>query len=92
MLVAFTARAGCYVDGVYSKRKACDVNYRTNKDTRKMLRTVPGRVWLTETGGIVRVAGSRFDTFSTRRAAQRTKYMGWERGGVSRTFPWRTET
>ncbi len=52
-----------------------DVNYKTSGDTRRMLRTVPGEVWLTETGGIVRFAGSRLRKYSPKRAADRTKYM-----------------
>jgi hypothetical protein len=52
-----------------------DVNYKTSKDTRRMLSTVRGEVWLTETGGIVRFAGSRLRTYSPKRAADRTKYM-----------------
>jgi hypothetical protein len=52
-----------------------DVNYKTAKDTRRMLATVRGEVWLTETGGIVRFAGSRLRKYSPKRAADRTKYM-----------------
>jgi hypothetical protein len=52
-----------------------DVNYKTSKDTRRMLATVRGEVWLTETGGIVRFAGSRLRKYSPKRAADRTKYM-----------------
>jgi hypothetical protein len=52
-----------------------DVNYKTSKDTRRMLATAPGQVWLTETGGIVRFAGSRLKKYSPKRAADRTKYM-----------------
>jgi putative glycosyl hydrolase len=52
-----------------------DVNYRTSKDTRRMLGLVRGQVWLTETGGIVRFAGSRLRKYSPKRAANRTKYM-----------------
>jgi hypothetical protein len=52
-----------------------DVNYKTSGDTRRMLSTVPGQVWLTETGGIVRFAGSRLRKYSPKRAANRTKYM-----------------
>jgi hypothetical protein len=40
-----------------------------------MLATVPGQVWLTETGGIVRFAGSRLRKYSPARAASRTKFM-----------------
>jgi hypothetical protein len=52
-----------------------DVNYKTAKDTRRMLATVPGEVWLTETGGLVRFQGSRLRKYSPKRAADRTKYM-----------------
>jgi Glycosyl hydrolase catalytic core len=52
-----------------------DVNYKSSRDTRRMLATVRGQVWLTETGGIVRFAGSRLDKYSPKRAANRTKYM-----------------
>jgi hypothetical protein len=52
-----------------------DVNYRTATDTRRMLASVRGEVWLTETGGIVRFAGSRLRKYSPKRAAARTKYM-----------------
>jgi hypothetical protein len=50
-----------------------DVNRRRTSYTKTMLRLVPGEVWLTETGGIVKLAPS-FKR-STSRAAARTKYM-----------------
>jgi hypothetical protein len=50
-----------------------DVNRSTSGDTRLMLETVPGRVWLTETGGIVRF-GPQFP-YSESRAARRTRWM-----------------
>jgi hypothetical protein len=50
-----------------------DVNRRRSSGTRTVLRTVPGEVWLTETGGVV-VFGSSFPRSETR-AASRTKYM-----------------
>jgi Glycosyl hydrolase catalytic core len=50
-----------------------DVNRRTSGDTRRMLATVPGRVWLTETGGIVRF-GPQFP-YSEARAARCTRWM-----------------
>ncbi|NUT56457.1 MAG: hypothetical protein HOQ03_10815 [Thermoleophilia bacterium] len=50
-----------------------DVNRRRTKYTKQMLRSVPGEVWLTETGGIVKLLPS-FKT-STKRAASRTKGM-----------------
>jgi hypothetical protein len=50
-----------------------DVNRRTSADTRLMLRTVPGRVWLTEAGGIVKF-GAQFP-YSESRAARRTRWM-----------------
>jgi hypothetical protein len=49
-----------------------DVNYRTSRDTRLMLSLVPGEVWLTETGGIVKFERFRY---SPSRAANRTKWM-----------------
>jgi hypothetical protein len=49
-----------------------DVNYRTSKDTKRMLRTVRGQVWLTETGGIARFGRLKF---STSRQAKRTRWM-----------------
>ena len=49
-----------------------DVNRKTSGDTRRMLATVPGEVWLTETGGIVRFAGSRLKTSPARAAAARS--------------------
>jgi hypothetical protein len=51
-----------------------DVNYRTSADTRTMLATVPGQVWMTETGGLVKFNGKRF-RYSEARAANRTKWM-----------------
>jgi hypothetical protein len=48
-----------------------DVNRRRTTFTKAMLRTVPGEVWLTETGGIVKLLPS-FE-HSEARAAARTK-------------------
>jgi len=50
-----------------------DVNRRRTSGTRGVLRTVPGEVWLTETGGIL-TFGKDFPR-SESRAANRTKYM-----------------
>ena len=52
-----------------------DVNRRTSADTREMLRIVPGRVWVTETGGLVRFGDSRQFSYSESRAARRTRWM-----------------
>jgi hypothetical protein len=52
-----------------------DVNRRTSADTREMLQTVPGEVWLTETGGIVKFGNSRQFRYSEARAANRTAWM-----------------
>jgi hypothetical protein len=49
-----------------------DVNRKTSADTRRMLALVPGEVWLTETGGIVKFQSFRY---SPSRAAARTKWM-----------------
>jgi hypothetical protein len=48
-----------------------DVNRKRTSYTKLMLRSVPGEVWLTETGGIVKLLPS-FKR-STKRAASRTK-------------------
>ena len=50
-----------------------DVNRRRTTFTKQMLRSVPGEVWLTETGGIVKLLPS-FKR-SPKRAAARTKGM-----------------
>jgi hypothetical protein len=50
-----------------------DVNRRQSKGLRTVLKTVPGEVWLTETGGITTFLPD-FKT-STSRAASATKYM-----------------
>ncbi len=52
-----------------------DVNRRTSADTRRMLDTVPGEVWLTETNGIVKFGNSRQFAYSEPRAAQCTRWM-----------------
>jgi hypothetical protein len=52
-----------------------DVNNRTSGDTRRMLRAVPGDVWLTEANGIVKFGNSRQFTYSTSRAARCTRWM-----------------
>ncbi len=50
-----------------------DVNRHQTKGLTTLLRTVPGQVWLTETGGIVKLAPSF--PFSETRAATATKYL-----------------
>jgi hypothetical protein len=53
-----------------------DVNRRRSTFTVKMLDTVPGEVWLTETGGQVRFAGvKKFKKYSETRAKNATKWM-----------------
>jgi hypothetical protein len=52
-----------------------DVNDRTSADTRRMLRTVPGEVWLTETNGIVKFGDSPQYRYSEDRAARATRWM-----------------
>jgi len=49
-----------------------DVNRRRSTRTRQALRAVPGEMWLTETGGIVKFQGFGY---SERRAADRIRYM-----------------
>jgi len=50
-----------------------DVNRRQSRGVKNVLSVVKGKVWLTETGGIVRF-GKDFP-YSKSRAAKRTKYM-----------------
>jgi hypothetical protein len=50
-----------------------DVNRKRSSGTRRLLRTVPGQVWATETGGIL-TFGRAFPRSQTRQA-NRTKYM-----------------
>jgi hypothetical protein len=50
-----------------------DVNYNRSGATKTLLRLVPGEVWMTETGGIVKLLPQLKP--STRRAAARTKTM-----------------
>ncbi|MGZ8716334.1 MAG: hypothetical protein ACXWYO_04410, partial [Gaiellaceae bacterium] len=52
-----------------------DVNDRTSADTRSMLDTVPGQVWLTETNGIVKFGNTRQFRYSESRAARCTRWM-----------------
>ncbi len=51
-----------------------DVNRHESKGLRTVLKTVPGQVWLTETGGITTFVSSGFKT-SASRAASATKYL-----------------
>jgi hypothetical protein len=52
-----------------------DVNHLTSLDTRTLLETVPGQVWLTETNGVVRVGNSSHFGYSPSRAAARARWM-----------------
>jgi len=52
-----------------------DVNLHTSADTRRMLATVPGELWLTETGGIVRFGDSAQFGYSESRAAQSMRWL-----------------
>ena len=53
-----------------------DVNRHTQDDTRRMLDIVPGEVWLTETGGLVKFSGVRkFSRYSEKRANTATRWM-----------------
>jgi hypothetical protein len=52
-----------------------DVNDHTSADTRSMLDTVPGQVWLTETNGIVKFGNTPQFRYSEARAARSTRWM-----------------
>ena len=68
----FRAKAGAKAT-IYGLHNYGDVNRKRTSGTRRLLRTVPGQVWLTETGGILKFlpAFKRSET----RQAKRTKYM-----------------
>jgi hypothetical protein len=71
-LAKFRRRAGGKAT-IYGLHNYGDVNRRRTSGTRRLLRTVPGQVWLTETGGILKFLPS-FKR-SEQRQANRTKYM-----------------
>ena len=58
---------------IYGLHNYGDVNRRRSAGTRRLLRTVPGQVWLTETGGILKFLPS-FKR-NQKRQANRTEYM-----------------
>jgi hypothetical protein len=58
---------------IYGLHNYSDVNRRRATGTKRLLRIVPGQVWLTETGGILKFLPA-FKR-SERRQANRTKYM-----------------
>ena len=63
-----------------------DVNRQDVRDTRRMLATVPGEVWLTETGGISASPARGLKT-SARARRDRTKYMFKLAGRTTRSAP-----
>jgi hypothetical protein len=52
-----------------------DVNRGTSDGTRTMLETAPGKVWLTETNGIVKFGDSPEFSYSESRAARCTRWL-----------------
>ena len=58
---------------IYGLHNYSDVNRRRSSGTRRLLRIVPGQVWLTETGGILKFLPAFKRSES--RQANRTKYM-----------------
>jgi hypothetical protein len=71
-LAKFRRKAGGKAS-IFGLHNYGDVNRRRSSGTRRLLRTVPGQVWLTETGGILKFLPS-FKR-SQKRQANRTKYM-----------------
>jgi hypothetical protein len=71
-LRAFRRKAGSRAR-IYGLHNYGDVNRKRSSGTRRLLRTVPGQVWLTETGGILKFLPSFKRSES--RQANRTKYM-----------------
>lgn len=66
-------RSGTPTPRLWGLHNYQDVNNGTTSGTRRMLRIVPGTVWLTETGGIVKLGRNR--PFNPARAARATKFM-----------------
>lgn len=62
-----------YRPRIWGLHNYSDVNRFRGRQTKQFLRAVPGKVWLTETGGLVKFL-PHFRK-STRRAAKATKYM-----------------
>jgi hypothetical protein len=58
---------------IWGLHNYADVNRLRSSGVSRVLRTVRGQVWLTETGGIVKFG--RAFPYSEKRAAARTKYM-----------------
>lgn len=71
-LRAFQRRAGKSAK-LWGLHNYPDVNRRRTKGTQTMLATVPGEVWLTETGGLVKFLPNF--PFNPKRAANRTRFM-----------------
>ena len=65
-----------------------DVNDRTSVDTRRMLNTVPGEVWLTETNGIVKFGDTPQFRYSEARAARAHPLDAQARRPLQRATPW----
>ncbi|HKG64334.1 MAG TPA: hypothetical protein VKB28_09740 [Solirubrobacteraceae bacterium] len=61
--------------GLWGLHNYQDVNSLTSGDTLRMLRTVPGQVWVTESNGIVKFGDSRQFSYSEARAAACTSWM-----------------
>jgi hypothetical protein len=66
-------RAGTPTPRLWGLHNYQDVNNGTTSGTRRMLRIVPGTIWVTETGGIVNLGKHR--PFSPTRAAKATSFM-----------------
>lgn len=69
---ALTA-AGAPIPRLWGLHNYQDVNNGTSIGTRRMLHAVPGAIWLTETGGIVRFGKRR--PYDPARAARATAFM-----------------
>ena len=83
-MIRYTTRVKRAIDGYARKHKRfrprvwglhnySDVNRFRSRQTRQFLRTVPGKVWLTETGGLVKFL-PHFKNSPTR-AAKATRYL-----------------
>lgn len=66
-------RSGTPTPHLWGLHNYRDANNGTTTGTRRMLHIVPGTIWLTETGGIVKLGKHR--PFSPARAARATSFM-----------------
>ncbi|WP_372789162.1 hypothetical protein [Paraconexibacter sp.] len=80
-------RAMRFEPKIWGLHNYVDVNRRSTRRTRQLLRAVKGRIWLTETGGIVKRRNRRKETIGfregTKHAARVTRFVFRDVVGLS---------